>query len=157
MKQNFQITALPANQFKSHFKSSDKDLSRLNAHWLIVDQTPGYPCRVTLEDAKVGEKVLACYFEHHQVSSAYCASGPIFVREKAVTAQLKVNQVPQILNNRQLSLRAYDHNHMMVEATLVWGKDVAESIQEQLNNTSIQYIHIHNALPGCFSCAVERA
>ncbi len=156
MKQNFLISAIPKAVFKSYFQASDSELDRLNAQWLIADTSPGYPCRVSLIDAQVGERVLACHFEHLRVSTVYRASGPVFVREKAVTAVLKVNQIPSILYHRQLSLRAYNMSDMMIDASLVMGTDVHTVIQTQLNNSAVEYIHIHNAAPGCFSCSVCR-
>ena len=44
------------------------------------DQPVGFPCRVSLEDAPVGEEVLLLPFTHQDSRSPYRASGPIFVR-----------------------------------------------------------------------------
>ena len=37
---------------------NDKELASHQAKGVIVDEEPGYPCRVSLEDAKIGERVL---------------------------------------------------------------------------------------------------
>ena len=49
-------------------------------HWLVADQHPGFPCRVSLQDALPGERVLALSYAHHEVESPYQASGPVFIR-----------------------------------------------------------------------------
>lgn len=36
---------------------------------MIVDKKPGFPCRVSLTDADLGETVLLVPFHHHEVSS----------------------------------------------------------------------------------------
>ena len=69
------------------FRLSDEELHERSAQWLVADAKPGYPCRVTLEDAEIGERVLAVPFIHHDVQSPYRASGPVFVRESAQTAK----------------------------------------------------------------------
>jgi len=55
---------------------NNEELKLLDAAWITVDTEPGYPCRVSLSDAKVGERVLAVSFSHYNVNSPYRASGP---------------------------------------------------------------------------------
>ncbi|MEO0731817.1 MAG: DUF1203 domain-containing protein, partial [Bacteroidota bacterium] len=83
---------------------------------LVADTNPGYPCRVSLKDAAIGEEILAFHYEHHAVDSPYRASGPVFVRVGAAPATPTVNEIPPILRKRSLSLRAYDTEAMMVAA-----------------------------------------
>ncbi|MBE0363863.1 hypothetical protein PULV_a1373 [Pseudoalteromonas ulvae UL12] len=83
MKNNFVFVALSEELFASYTDMSDSELLQHNAMWLTVDSCPGYPCRVSLQDAQVGEQVLALSFTHHDVASPYKAAGPIFVRKQA--------------------------------------------------------------------------
>ena len=124
---------------------------------MVVDSKPGYPCRVSLEDAEIGEEVILLSFKHHDSKSPYQASGPIYVRRNAQLANLRVNEVPKMLLHRFLSLRVYDEKGMMIEDLTIEGKVVKESIQKIFRNTEASYIHIHNAGPGCFNCLVKRA
>ena len=86
MKASFQLVALPSEQFASLFRQSDAELQARGIRRMLVDAKPGYPCRVSLMDAEVGESVLLIPYTHHDVSSPYRASGPIFVRAGATTA-----------------------------------------------------------------------
>ncbi len=156
MNHKFLINALSKDIFKAYFLASDNELNRLNAKWLIANESPGFPCRVSLVDAQIGERVLVCHFEHLRSDNAYSASGPIFVREKAVTAELEVNQIPSVLHDRLLSLRVYSVVDKMIDASVIEGKDLRSAIQKQLNNSAVEYMHIHNAAPGCYSCSVYR-
>jgi hypothetical protein len=136
---------------------SDEELALQKVMWLDVDSEPGFPCRVSLTDAKVGERVLAFSFEHHDVDSPYRSSGPIFVREHARTAEPAKNEIPKMLRHRLLSIRAYDSAHMMIGAQVSQGVELEHAIETQFKNSAVEYIHIHNANPGCFNCAVYRA
>ena len=80
----------------------------MGARLMLADAEPGFPCRVSLEDAKVGETVLLLPYTHHDVGSPYRASGPVFVRRHAAEARLGPGEVPQMLRHRLLSVRAYD-------------------------------------------------
>ena len=67
------------------------------------------------------------------------------------------NEIPLMLHHRLLSLRGYDTNAMMIEADVVEGRVLADSISHIFKNASVAYIHIHNARPGCYNCLVKRA
>ncbi len=153
---NFQIYALNNNNFTYLFSLPDTELRKLNAKKITVDEYPGYPCRVSLEDAKIGEAIIALPYIHHEVNSPYRSSGPIFIRDKCLPASLATNEIPAVLNNRLLSLRAYNKQSMMIDVLITDGKDVKKMIINLLANNKIEYIHIHNANPGCYSCRVER-
>jgi hypothetical protein len=156
MSSDFVIQALPIELFSPLLLLSEEELAHHNAMWLDVDSEPGFPCRVSLTDARVGERVLALTFEHHAVDSPYRSSGPIFVREHASTVEPAKNEIPTMLRHRLLSIRAYDSAHMMIDAQVNQGDELERVIENQFKNSAVEYIHIHNANPGCFDCAVYR-
>ena len=153
----FQFIALPSEQFASHFNLSDPDLEALGGRRIVVDQKPGVPCRVSLVDAEVGETALELSFTHHDVSSPYRASGPIFVRSGARTASPAMGEVPGMFRHRVLSIRAYDRAAMMVGAEVMKGTDIEAAIRRFFADTKVSYLHVHNAGPGCYNCRVARA
>ncbi|WP_223788207.1 DUF1203 domain-containing protein [Marinicella meishanensis] len=153
---DFQIQALPIDPFLPWFDLNPDELRQRGARWLTAEASPGYPCRVSLTDAQLGEQVLALPYTHHDVTSPYRASGPIFVRQQAVQAQPEINEIPAMLRHRLLSVRAYDASHMMIAATVIEGVELAQTIHRQWHNPAVQYLHLHNAMPGCFNCAVQR-
>ena len=61
-----------------------------------------------------------------------------------------------MFNHRLLSLRGYDKNAIMKDATVIEGNNLKGQIFKIFENDDIQYIHIHNAKPGCYNCLVER-
>lgn len=130
MKRNFQIEAIDYSEVKHLFQLSDEKLAEINAVRMIVDNKPVYPCRVSLQDAEIGEEVILFPYKHHEVKSPYQSSGPIFVRKNAETARLKVNEIPLMLNHRLLSIRAYDKNSVIVEAEVIKGKIFADTIDD---------------------------
>jgi len=154
---SFQLIALPHEQFASLFVKSDRELHAIGARRLVVDAKPGFPCRVSLADAEVGETVLLLPFTHHDVSSPYRASGPIFVRGGVRTATPAANEIPVMFRHRLLSVRGYDSAGMLIVADVVNGSDLEEAIQRLFADESVSYLHIHNAKPGCYNCSVRRA
>lgn len=157
MSSSFRLIALPSEQFASLLSESDAELQARGARRMIVDQKPGFPCRVSLVDAEVGETVILLPFTHHNVSSPYRASGPIFVRSAGRTATPAVGEIPAMFRHRLLSIRAYDAAAMMVGAEVVKGSELEDGIQRLYANESVSYLHIHNAQPGCYNCHVVRA
>ena len=139
------------------FLLNQDELKSYGVQRIKVDTNPGYPCRVSLQDAEVGEDVILINFIHHQVDSPYKSSSPIFIRENTRTAKPKTNEVPIMLQRRFLSVRAYDEKSMMVGAKVVEGQEFEQSLRGFFAQDKVSYLHIHNAIPGCYNCKVERA
>lgn len=153
---SFQIVGLDYEPFRAMFSMSAAQLRAIRASRQVASANPGFPCRVSLQDAQVGEDLILLPYEHHAVDSPYRSSGPIFVRRDAREASLAPGELPGCLPGRLLSLRAYDAGHLMVAATVCAGRAVADEIGRHFAQSAVAYIHLHNAKPGCFSCAVHR-
>ena len=156
MQSNFQFVGLPSESFAHLFSMNEADLAALGARRMTVEEKPGYPCRVSLIDAPVGETVILTPFQHHKVDSPYQSGGPIFVREAAQTAKPEINEIPGMFHHRLLSVRAYDDAAMMKAAKVVEGRALEETIRDFFKNSAIMYLHLHNAAAGCFNCVVQR-
>lgn len=138
----------------------DLDEAALAAHGAIrcvATSDHGFPCRVSLQDAQVGEPLLLLPYWHQPADSPYRASGPVFVRQAAVPARLAVNEVPPYVWRRLISLRAYNHGDRIVAAEVLEGRDVAAWLSERLDDRLVAYVHLHNARYGCYSCRADRA
>ena len=155
--QRFQLSGIDPGQFEPLFSLSDAELKAHGAVRRYATDSPGFPCRVSLQDAEIGEELLLLPYLHLATSSPYRASGPIFVRRNAVRRTLEVGEVTEYVTRRQISLRAYDAADMLVTATVCEGAEVAGELGRFFDNASIEYIHLHNARPGCFSCVAHRA
>src|ERR1700682_4267706 len=118
---SFRITGLPVTEFADLFALSDDALRARRAVRQIVAARLTYPCRISLTDAELGEKVILVNYEHQRAASPYRASHAIYVREGEVTYDA-VDEVPDQLRRRVLSLRAFDENGMIVGADLVDGR-----------------------------------
>ncbi len=152
----FQIHSLPVEKFRPLFALSDSELAKVQATRMVVDSNPGYPCRVSLVDADIGETVILVNYQHQSGDSPYRASHAIFVRENAEQAYLGVGVVPQVLETRLISIRAFDENHYMITADVVDGSHLIVSIPALLKDSRVSYLHLHNAKPGCFAALVTR-
>jgi len=153
---SFQLVGLPFEPFSSLFALSDAELLARNIRRVHAATKPGYPCRVSLADADVGDELLLLPFEHQPANSPYKSSGPIFVRKEAVQAHVEPGVIPDYVRTRLISVRAYDTEHLMTDALVCAGSDAAAAIQKMFGRDEVAYIHLHNANRGCFSCAVHR-
>jgi len=153
---NFKIKALEHQEFEPLFELSNAELERRGMKRMVVDEKPGYPCRVSLEDAEIGEEVILIPYEFHKTNSPYQSKGPIYVRKGVQTAQLEHNEIPIMLNHRLLSFRGYDQKGFMQSAVTEKGIISKNVIEQIFENPDIEYIHIHNSSPGCYNCEVRR-
>jgi hypothetical protein len=155
---SFRIAGLRPETFQPLFSLADDALAARGARRQIADHKPGFPCRVSLEDAEPGEEVLLLNFEHHATPSPYRASGPIYVRKSATKAWTgPAGSVPAMLRSRLLSVRAYRSDGMMLAAETCHGRNLELAISKLFEDLSAAYLHVHNAKPGCFNCRVDRA
>jgi hypothetical protein len=154
---SFQISGLPLARFAPLFSMSDEGLAALQIVRRVADRKPGFPCRVSLQDAEPGESVLLLNYEHHAVQTPYRSSHAIYVRERATEAELDVGEVPKLIRVRLLSVRAFDASGMMTGADVVEGVELAPVIERLFADPRVSYLHLHNAKPGCFAARVDRA
>jgi hypothetical protein len=154
---SFRISGLPLAAFAPLFSLSDEELATRHVVRKVADRKPGFPCRVSLEDAEPGESVLLLNYEHQPASSPYRSSHAIYVRERAREAAPEIDEVPEIIRLRLLSVRAFDAPGMMVDADVVEGREVAPTIERLFHDARVAYLHLHNAKAGCFAARVDRA
>jgi hypothetical protein len=74
---------LPIETFQPLFALSDQELLLRGAERRITQPGNDYPCRITLEVARPGERVLLLSYPVQPESSPYKGISPIFVREAA--------------------------------------------------------------------------
>jgi hypothetical protein len=153
----FRFTGLPSSTFESLHACSDEQLTAIGAQRMIVDESPGFPCRVTLTDAEPGERVILLSHTHQNVDSPYKASGPIFVREAAQDRYDSSAIPPVFLTGRLLSARAYDAAGMMVDADVVEGGRIETLLENLFAHDNTAYVHIHYARRGCYAARADRA
>ena len=153
----FQIHGLPATLFTDLFALSDAALAQRSASRFLVDEKPGFPCRISLADAEVGETVILVNYEHQPNDTPYRSNHAIFVRKGVEQAMLEPNEVPEALINRLLSVRAFDKAYHMLGADISDHLKLANTIARLFENPAAAYLHLHNAKRGCFAASVTWA
>lgn len=153
----YRISGLPLSDFAPLFGLDDEALKARGALRVTADSKPGFPCRVTLEDAEPGETLLLLNYEHQAATTPYRSSHAIFVRERARGEAAFENEVPPLLSDRLLSVRAFDAHGMMVDADCVPGAELEPLIERLFDAPDTAYLHVHNARRGCFAARVDRA
>ena len=152
----FQISALNIDQFSHLFGQDRETLAKQGVQRIVVDSNPGFPCRVSLRDAEVGEKVLLMNYEHQPMPTPFRSSHAIFVRESASQAIPNRNEIPKMFRHRLLSVRAFDKSAMIIDADVIDGERLESLLEHMLANKCTDILHIHNAKLGCYAARVER-
>ncbi|WP_203294389.1 DUF1203 domain-containing protein [Maricaulis parjimensis] len=153
----FRITGLSAENFAPYFGQSDDVLAAQGIVRTVVTGKPGFPCRITLEDAEPGETVLLLNHASHDVATPYRSAYAIYVREGAMQAADYVDEIPPVMSGRPLALRLFDTDGMLVGAELVLDGAVKPGLERALARSDVAYIDVHNAAHGCFAARVRRS
>ena len=153
---SFRITGLSAEPFRHLYGLSEAELARYGVKRVVADEKPGFPCRVEMRDAEPGETLLLLKHTYQPADTPYRGTHAIFVREGATETYNQLDQVPEVMRNRLLSLRGFDAEGMMLDADAVEGRVIAQLIERMFANPEISYIHVHNAKPGCYSGRIDR-
>jgi len=153
----FRIKGLSADPFRHLYGLDAEALARAGARRYLVDKKPGFPDRITMRDAEIGETALLLNHVTHEVDTPYRTAYAIFVREGAEEAFDAVDEVPPAMRARLLSLRGFDARGMLIEADVVDGREAESLIARLFANPRVAYIHAHNAKHGCYSGLIERA
>jgi hypothetical protein len=153
----FRITGLAPEPFQSLYGLPDQDLASFGVKRYIVDSNPGFPDRIEMKDAEPGQSVLLLNHVCQPAKTPYRASHAIFIREWATQAYDAVDQVPESMRIRLLSLRAFNDDGMMLDADVADGMVMEPVVTRMFANPEVSYIHVHNAKQGCYSGRIDRA
>ena len=153
---SFRIAGLDAAPFRRFYGLTDDELQSFGVRRLIADSKPGFPDRIELRDVEQGEALLLLNYLHQPAETPYRASHAIFVREWAETPYQAVDETPEVLWTRPISLRAFDELGEMIDAGLTGGGDLTAPIERLLANPAAAYIHAHYAKRGCYAALIDR-
>ena len=154
---DFRVTGLDPAPFRHLFGLSDTELAERAVKRYVADAKPGFPDRVELRDAEPGEEVLLLNYMHQPANTPYRSCHAIFVLEGAQIPYDRIDEVPEALRVRPISLRAFDDRHEMIDADLVDGRELESLIAKFLGNANVKYLQAHYARRGCYAARIERA
>ena len=150
------VSGLPLAPFQSLFGLDETELRARGITRMTADAKPGYPCRITLEDAEPGETLLLVNWRHLDADSPYRSDGPIFVRESAIATCEVRNAIPEQQRSRLLSVRAYDGGGWMRDAEVIEGAELESLVERFFADPQVAFLHVHNARRGCYACRIDR-
>jgi Protein of unknown function (DUF1203) len=154
---SYRIKGLNREPFAELFDMDDAELAKLGAVRVSAGADKGWPCRISLEDAKAGEDLILLNYVSHDVATPYRSAYAIYLRRSAGAAAEYVDETPPVFEGRPMAFRAFDRVGMLRNAALALPGQADTKIRELFASDEIAYIHAHNAAHGCFSAKVERA
>lgn len=151
----YSITGLDPDRFAPLFAMDDAALAARNARRVIATANRGFPCRISLEDARAGEALILLHHISHDVETPYRSAYAIYVRPGVVAATYR-DALPPAFEGRPLALRAFDRDGMLQDARLTGPGEADGAIRDLFADDRIAYIDAHNAAHGCFAARIER-
>lgn len=151
----YSIRGLSPESFAPLFALDDAALAAINARRVIATADRGFPCRISLEDAKAGEALILLHHTSHDVATPYRSAYAIYVRPGVAAATWR-DELPPVFEGRPLALRAFDADGMLQTARLAGPGEADGAIRDLFADDGISYIDAHNAAHGCFAARIER-
>lgn len=152
----YKISGLDPAHFSHLVGQPDAVLAGHNARRVTANSQPGFPCRITLEDAEPGETLILLHHVSHDVATPYRSAYAIYIREQARAAARHVDALPPVFSGRPLAFRAFDRDGVLRTAALAAPGEAEAAIEQLFCNDEIAYLDAHNAAHGCFAARIER-
>ncbi len=152
---SFRVTGLDPADFRHLYGMSDVELAAHKAR-RFVNEHAAIPERIEMRDLGPGETALVVNFVHQPEPTPFQASHAVFIREGAQTGYSAVDEIPDVIRKRTISLRAFDRTGMMIGAELMDGAKIESIIDRFFENDKVAYLHAHYAMWGCYAARVDR-
>jgi hypothetical protein len=151
----YRVHGLDPAPFEALFHMDDAALERRRAVRVSADG-PGYPCRVSLQEAAVGDALILVHHVSHDVETPFRTGHAIYVREGAQAAVAPADEVPEVIDRRQVSLRAFGADGMMKDGLVAAPGQSDAAIRQLFDRDDVAVIHAHTAAYGCYLARIER-
>jgi hypothetical protein len=152
----YRIEGLGRDVYAGLVGLGDGELAERGARRVTADSKPGFPCRVTLEDAEPGESLILFNHVSHDVTTPFRSAYAIYVREKAGDPARFIDEPAPVFAGRALGLRGFDSEGMLRGALLALPGEADSRIRALFERPEIETIHAHNAAAGCFAAKIVR-
>jgi hypothetical protein len=151
----YRITGLDPDPFAPYFAMDDADLAAHGARRVTATADRGFPCRISLEDARKGEELILLHHVSHDVDTPFRCAYAIYVRE-GVRSLACDDSLPPAFAGRMMAFRGFDDAGMLAAARLVPGEEGDGAIRDLFADPAVAYIHAQYATNGCFAARIER-
>lgn len=152
----YRIEGLARDAYAALLGLTDARLAELGARRVTAEAKPGFPCRVTLDDAEPGESLILFNHVSHDVPNPFRSAYAIYVLESAREPACYVDKTPPVFAGRALGLRGFDAEGMLRGALLALPGEADAAIRALFESPEIHAIHAHNAAAGCFAAKIVR-
>lgn len=143
-------------QFVPISEADAEVLRRQGGPVYVADAKPSYPCRRCLQDAEIGEELILVSHDPFAVNSPYRCASPIFLHRNDCSPPVSVDEVPEQLTCRQLSVRSFDQAGMMIDAAFIDGPDLDQTADRLFGDPASVQLHVHNVPRGCWATTLVR-
>lgn len=154
--QNLRFEAIPPEAVAAVRRERRDGWGNLDLTPVRADEPRGYPCRVCLRDAAVGDELLLFSHSPFPGPAPYRTLGPIFVHAAPCTPDADDGAVPEQLRVRLLSLRGMTQDLRIRASEVVEGTELEAAAARLFADPEVAALHVHFARNGCYACRVVR-
>ena len=151
----YRIRGLDPDTFAPLFDLDDDALAALCARRVTATADHGFPCRISLANAREGEELILLHHTSHDVATPYRSAYAIFVRRDVEAASHR-DAAPSVFDDRVIAMRAFDADGLLQDTRLAGPGESDGAIRDLFADDAIAYIDAHNAAAGCFAARIER-
>lgn len=144
-------------QFQPITTTEADGLREIGGPVYIADEKPSYPCRHCLQDAEIGEELILVSHDPFLVTSPYRCASPIFLHRLSCPPAAASVAIPDQLTCRQLSVRSFDEQGMMIDAAAIDGPELDRTARRLFDEPTSVALHVHNAPRGCWATTLVRS
>jgi hypothetical protein len=152
----YRISPLDRAHFAPLFAMDDEELAQHAAIRVVADADRGYPCRIALDDARSGDRLILMNYASPPFRGPYATRYAIYVGEASREPEPFIDRLPPCFNHRALSLRAFGSDELVVTARLAEPGNTDSAIGDLLADDRVVYIMAHYAAYGCFAARIDR-
>ncbi|MGB5077473.1 MAG: DUF1203 domain-containing protein [Sphingorhabdus sp.] len=153
----YRISGLHREQFAHLIGGSEEAIAAAGAIRVIANADFGWPCRISLKDAKAGDRLILLNYTSHDVATPYRSSYAIYINEHLEAPAIYTDTIPPVFEGRAMAFRAFDMCGLLHSAALAMPGESDAKIRALFAADEIAYIHAHNAAHGCFAARIERS
>jgi len=150
------FTITPMDEATAAAVRGDITAGRLRARHVVLDE-PGAPCRECLQAGRIGEAMVLFCYQPFRGEGPYAVPSPVFLHAAACTPYDDVNRVPELLRSGTRAVRSYDAHHDLVDGEVAAGTEIEVTIDRLFADPRADYLHVHSATAGCYTCRIDRS
>jgi hypothetical protein len=156
---NFKVIPIPAEVANSiRTRLIDEEGHQLSIS--LAGESDYGPCRSCLKQFNPGDRRILFSYRPNPVDHPYNEAGPVFIHFEDCPSYADYSAFPPEVENGRIKFplvfRAYDNDGRITGAHAHDGGSAGTALRTLFENDQVAFVHVRNALAGCFVTHLDR-